>query len=268
MRSRSRFIDILLPLANTIITGIFVGLIANKLYGGEHWDKILIRLGWWNLIIPIWLSLIILTIYRSKKIRSEIKNTQLSILKDFENLAEFVVKNLFKLLVETAIYPQKSAGLNIQIFFRGEVDGKKALIKDRRFFYEQERMPRNYPLDYAFPSEDNLVICDSFKKDTLVYEELSLDHMKRYNERIKDKIDLDIKWVLACPLHIPRQEPLGIVCCFGRKKFFKNDQQRRYFEAILLNLCEVIVQLKLFERKILTNEENNSASFTEQKGVS
>ena len=250
MQNRSRFIDILLPLANTIITGIFVSLIANILYSGEDWSKILIRLGWWNVAIPIWLSLIILNIYRYRKIRDEIKDTQLRILKDFKNLTELVVRNLFKLLIETAIYPQKSASLNIHIFFRGIVNGKKALIKDRRFFYEQERLPMNYPLDYVFPSEDDLVICNSFKKDILVYEELPSDHMTRYNERIKDKIDSDIKWVLACPLHIPGQEPLGVVCCFGRKKFFKNDQQRKYFEVILLNLCEAIVQLKLFERRI------------------
>jgi len=246
MQNRSKYIDIILPLANTITTGIFIGLVANILYSGGDWSIIINRLGWWNLITPLWLILIILNIQRYSNIRKDEKNIKLEILEDFEKKREHIIENLFKILIDTTIYPRKSASINVHIFFRGFIGSKKALIKDRRFSYEREQLPGNYPLDYVFPSEDNLVICDSFNRDTLLFEELPSDHMKNYNERIKNKVDANIKWVLACPLHNSGQEPLGVICCFGKLKFFKNTNELNSFEEIILKLSEIVMQLKLF----------------------
>jgi len=255
MKNRSKYIDIILPLANTITTGIFMGLVANILFSGGDWSSIIDKLGWWNLITPLWLILIILNIQRYREIRKDVKNVRLKILKDFENKRELIIENLFKILIETTIYPRKSASINVHIFFRDFIGNKKALIKDRRFSYEKEQLPGNYSLDYVFPSEDNLVICDSFNQDTLLYEELPSDHMKHYNERIKNKVDANIKWVLACPLHNSGQEPLGVICCFGKLKFFKNTNELNSFEEIIFKFSEIVIQLKSFENNILVDDE-------------
>lgn len=251
----SKYYDIILPLANTITTGIFIGLIANILSSGGDWSSIIDKLGWWNLITPLWLFLIILNIQRYSKIRKDVKNVELKILKDFDNKRERILEKLFKILIETTIYPRKSASINVHFFFRDVIENKKALIKDRRYSYEKEQLSGNYPLDYVFPSEDNLVICDSFNQDTLLYEVLPSDHMKHYNERIKNKVDGNIMWVLACPLHNPGQEPLGVICCFGKSKFFKNTNELDSFKEIILKISEIVIQLKLFENNILADDE-------------
>src|SRR5574341_647121 len=198
MNLGSKFFDILLPLATSIVTGILVDIIGNKLYAGEQWNTVFTRLRWWNILVVLWFVLIILSIYRYSRIRNQVEEVKLDLYINFQNIVVFVIRQLFKILAEASVYPKKNANLNIHIFFREIINDKEVLVKDRRYFFEQERLSRNYPLDYVIPSEDDLVICHSFNSQQVKYEELPPTHMERYNERIKEKIDPDIKWVLSC----------------------------------------------------------------------
>jgi len=244
---KAGFADILLPLATSIITAVFVGILSNILFTGEKFFVALGRLGLWNLLLPLWLILVVLSVTRTRKSRKDVDVAVADIRARFSELLLYTVNHLLELSAEAFVYSSKSARLNIHLFFRGEVEGKEALIKDRRFFFEQEKLPGNYSMDCAFPAEDELVICNSFNRDNLIYQELPATHVTKYNERIVDRVDPAVAWVLACPLHVQGRKPLGVICCFGSKLLFSDVAERNAFESVILQISEVIVQLKEFE---------------------
>lgn len=233
-------IHTILPLINTILSGLVVGVVANKLYSGEEWSSVFGRLGWWHILVFAWFGVLIAEIFRARGTKTAVEKL-ISVFRTHERkTAQQIIQHLLEILGTSIIYPLKSAPLNIHLFLTDKIDGKIALIKDRSVAYEQDPMPHNNPLDYVFVEEDELVICESFRRDKIVYEELPSNHMERYNNRLRDKVDPSIAWVLACPLHVPNSQPLGVICCFGQRLFFKDENKRKYFEILLIRVAALI----------------------------
>ena len=245
-----RVVDLALPALNSVVTGLLVGVFANKLFSGEPWTDILRRLGWWHGLLFLWIVLLFLAGNAAWRRHSATNTAVDAICKKHQDCAQGVISSLFAILGTSTTYPAKTSSLNIHLFLSQDVDGKQALVKARQYAYEQEAMPGNYSLDHAVPGEDELVICRAYLDDALVYQELPEDHLTRYNSRIKARIDPDLHWVLACPLHVPNDPPLGVICCFGAKPFFKSVAARRQFEQILLVVSQIAVRELLFPKGV------------------
>jgi hypothetical protein len=131
-----------------------------------------------------------------------------------------------------------------------------ARVKDRRLTYETEHFPANYASDHAFPDTDELVICDAFNRSEIRYEELPVTHPERYDERIKSKVDPQISWVLAAPMHVENGQPAGVICAFGEQRVFTNPVVRRNFESLLALAGSVLSA----SRSLIEDEQRDVAA--------
>jgi hypothetical protein len=234
-----------------------MNILASKIYSGEPWESVFFRLGWWNLLVVLWIILFSATVYQAvtePNRRSRFFQSLLTKVRQrYSKLYEHAVRNLCELLVKTTSFPTLKKKFNLHIFVHRNIDGRDCLVKDRRFFFEQEIMPKNYPLDIVFVDEDKLVICDAFSRNTCVYEELPSNHLTRYGEHLNGKIDPHIRWVFASPVRIPGQvdKPAAIICCFGRTDFFRSEKEIEQFETLLQLLSEVVSELLQFEEYLI-----------------
>ncbi|MDF5755674.1 hypothetical protein [Spongiactinospora sp. TRM90649] len=149
----------------------------------------------------------------------------------------------------------RRGNVNVHLFYADGVDGRTVLRKDRLVYYECEDLPLNHSLDIAYPDVDELVICDSYRGDEIIYEELPVTHPERYNARIKNKVDPQITWVLALPMHRENETPAGVLCAFGNKRVLAEAAVRRTFQGLAVGVTDVIVRLKVLE----TEEEKRAA---------
>ena len=226
----------------SIISGLFVAIVGNKIYiNDKTWIEVISTLGWWNLLFVMWLLIMVVIFVRNRNEKNQY------IIKS-EHLKAEQTNALVQLTIESIMYPSKNEPINVHIYFKDMVKKKIVLRKDRRFKYEQEDFPENDTFDYAIVDEDNLIICDSFKTETVIYKELNIDHYKEYKGRLKGKIGKNIKWVLSCPLHNPIGESFGVVCCFGTIVPFNSENNKNYFISLIQKMNIAIVRLLLFER--------------------
>ncbi len=250
MNGRSKIPSVLILLGNTVLTGVLVSVVANIISTGVGWEVIVIRLGWWNLLLVAWLLLLVFSIRRSDVERTEAEKFKSLISQKFQDLVVQVVKSLFELSVKTIMYPEETRGFNIHLFLREDRQGTVVLVKKPDFSFEPIPLPGLHTLDYADPSADHLVICDAYNKNCTKYEKLPQNHTDRYNERIQDKVDAKLKWVMGASLQVDNTKPLGVICCFGRELFFKDEVQLAQFEVLLQNLSAIVVRLLGFENAI------------------
>ncbi|MEV0352083.1 hypothetical protein AB0H88_40500 [Nonomuraea sp. NPDC050680] len=150
-------------------------------------------------------------------------------------------------LLQTMGRSPRRGNANVHLFYADTVGDRTVLRKDRLVHYECEDLPLNHSLDVAYVDTDELIICDSYKNDEIVYEELPVTHPERYNARIKNKVDPQISWVLALPMHRENDTPAGVLCAFGNKRVLSDDAIRRSFQSLAVGVTDVIVRLKALE---------------------
>jgi hypothetical protein len=242
-------IEPLIILATSVLSGLYVNIFSNAIYGGDSWITIVAHLGFWNLLVPLWLVLIIFAAYQTliepnKRTRS--LHTLLTHLRDHNKQADSaILSSIFSLLLKSANFRTIDKKLNIHIFVHKVIHGRDCLVKDRKYSYEEEAMPMNYSLDVAYPDEDKLLICDAFNRAISIYEELPTDHVARYGERIRDRVDTNIRWVLASPVRplADNMKPSAIICYFGRTIYFESKEELEKFENAVNVISEIFLAI-------------------------
>lgn len=238
----NKTLDSILAFLASIISGIFIAIVATKIYeNNKTWIELIVLLKWWNFLFLLWLFIMIVIFVRNRNgknvftIRSEVLKVEQT-------------NALIQLTIESILHPQRTGHINVHLYFKDAIKKKIILRKDRRFKFEQESFPNNHSLDYAVIDEDNLVICDSFKNDTVIYKVLPYDHVTKYTDRLKNKVDSKMKWILSCPLHNPKGESFGVVCCFGSLIPFASEYEKNNFICLIEAMSDSIVRLLLFEK--------------------
>lgn len=217
-----------------LVLGFLVNVISNAVSESASVAELPGRLGWWVLLAPIGVAMLALDLLGDLRgqrgilsaDRAAHRESLTRIVEANERIATSTVQLLAKSL-------RHRTGLNIHLFFREELDGRTALVKYRKVMYETEHLPVNHTLDVAYPESDELVICDAFNRDETCWEILPPTHQERYNERIKNKVDTGIGWVLASPMHVENARPEGVICAFGERQIFHDDAGRRHFESLM-----------------------------------
>lgn len=213
--------------------GYFVNLLSDASANSTSLLELPARLGWWLALAPIGVAMLVFDLFSElrtdRRIAAAEREAHRRSLSRIVDANERITSSMLVLLAKAA----RSANFNIHLFYRQEVEDRTALVKDRRIVYETEHFPANFALDHAFPDADELVICDAFNNNQICYEELPVDHPERYNERIHDKVDPQISWVLACPMRVDNEQPAGVICAFGEERVFSDAAVRRNFGSLL-----------------------------------
>lgn len=248
LKKRSITPRILIKLSVPLTLGFFANLVANTVSDGHRLASVPGRLGWWNLLLPTGAALLILDlindILTQRAAAAAERKAHLDSLVLLRENNRHIILSLLLLLAKSP----RRGNVNVHIFHAARVNGKTALRKDRQVWYEYEDLPLNHSLDMAYPDTDELIICDSYNDDEIIYEELPTTHPERYNERIKNKVDPEITWVLAIPMHREDQTPAGILCAFGNKRVLSDVAVRRSFQGLAVVVADIIVRLKELER--------------------
>lgn len=240
-------VRVLIKLSVPTTLGFFANLVANSVSDGQELSSVPGRLGWWNLLLPIGVALLIIDlvndILTQRAAERAEKRAHSEVLRRLKDNNKQVIRSLLHLMGRSP----KKGNANIHLFYSDTLNGRTVLRKDRSVYYECEDLPHNYSLDVAYPDTDELVICDSFNNDEIIYEELPPTHPERYNSRIKNKVDPQITWVLALPMHRDNDTPLGVLCAFGNKRVLSDSAMRRAFQGLAVGITDVIVRLKTLE---------------------
>jgi hypothetical protein len=216
-----------------VTLGYFVNVLSEASSNSRSIGELPARLGWWIILAPIGAAMLIFDLFSDlrsdrRTVEAE-RDAHLRSLRRVVDVNDRITAAVLLLLAKSG----QSPNFNIHLFYRGDIGGRAALVKDRRLAYETEHFPANYALDHAFPDTDELVICDAFNFNEIRYEELPVTHPQRYNERIKSKVDPQISWVLAAPMHVENSQPAGVICAFGEQRVFADPVARRSFESLL-----------------------------------
>lgn len=193
-----------------------------------------LEMGWVNIALVVWL-LVFVWIIRSEKIERE---SSLVI------LARQLREQLDLFCEGCRFRKANEKGLNVHLFFHDFVSSTcdnqskniEVLRKNRSYYFQTENLPDNEHLDYADLTEQ-LEICQAFKNSTTCYRVFEDHKAEDYPERLRGKIDTRIKWVLAIPIRLPDDAPIGVLCCFGQELFFKNLDERLAFQVLALRLA-------------------------------
>jgi hypothetical protein len=225
---------LLVKVGAVLVLGFLVNIISNAVSESASIGDLPKKLGWWILLAPLGVTMLGLDFLGDLRGQRGILTASRAAHRDsLERVVqtnERVTASTIQLLARSTKY---RVGLNIHLFHRQDVDGRTALVKDRKAVYETEHLPVNHTLDVAYPDTDELVICDSFNRDEIIYEALPPTHLDRYNERIRNKVDFRIGWVLACPMHNEHARPAGVICAFGERIVFHDEPSRRHFESLM-----------------------------------
>jgi hypothetical protein len=234
----TNLISFVTPLISSLLIGAYVSLLTNVMIRDSvDWFEGMKRLGLQNTILALWIvSLVVLLIDRTKQNKNISEKTR-------ELIAE-----IFPIFCRSLEYPQ-GRRINMHYYSHRTVKGEHILVKERALSYESESMPQNYPLETIRVSEDNLVTSDAFKLRKIIYEELPPNHYTRYNERIKDHIDLNMRWILACPLWFSQTEkaPDGMIVLFGTKPFITRELAKSQIESLLVDFSKFVGKMLLLE---------------------
>ncbi|WP_157548293.1 hypothetical protein [Nonomuraea candida] len=224
-------------------------MVANTVSDGQRLASVPGRLGWWNLLLPIGVALLIFDlvndILTQRAAAAAERNAHLESLRRLKQSNQQVLSSL----LHTMGRSPRRGNVNVHLFYADTLDDRRVLRKDRTVYYECEDLPLNYSLDVAYPDTDELVICEAYNNDEILYEELPVTHPERYNPRIKNKVDPQITWVLALPMHRDDDTPAGVVCAFGNKRVLSDPAGRRSFQSLAVGVAEVIVRLRALERE-------------------
>ncbi|MFX1402832.1 MAG: hypothetical protein ACFE8V_16465, partial [Promethearchaeota archaeon] len=118
----------ILTLLASLVTGLYINVLSEKIYSGESWDRIFLRMGWWNLLAILWILLLMAVVYQaiteSRKRSKSIHLLTKSIENHFDTLQGRLVRVLFELLVRSTNFPIKKRKFNMHIFVHERMDGK------------------------------------------------------------------------------------------------------------------------------------------------
>lgn len=224
---------LLIKVAAATILGFWVNILSSAVSEGAALSALPAVVGWWMFLLPIGVALLIFDLLNDVRAQRKIEEAREVVRDQFRQQAHEADRRIAMNLVLLLAQGARHRDINIHLFYADKMAGKTVLRKDRTALYEVEVLPRNFTLDIVYPDTDELVICDAFNRDQLVYEKLPASHPERYNENLKDKVDPAISWVLACPMHAIQGEPAGVICAFGARAPLEDGESLQLFEGLM-----------------------------------
>lgn len=120
--------------------------------------------------------------------------------KSYRNNIVQHVNNVFKLTALSIVFHKVIPNINIHYFVRKTIHREDYLIKERRFLYESRSLPKDYSFEGCRVNTQHIVMCRAFREKSVLFKNLPPNHTELYDEDIKNKVDVNIKWVLASPV--------------------------------------------------------------------
>ena len=157
----------------------------------------------------------------SYEINKTLKALQLGSQPEHPNLfQEELIKTvdyIFRAIAASIKFPGNSPRIVIHYFRYSKIDEEGYLIKDRRYSVEEEPRSVDFSMEKCRLNSKNIVMCEAFLANRVIFKNLPHNHKDAYDTDIKDYIDSDIRWVLACPVWKGNNtiHKLGVVVVFG-----------------------------------------------------
>lgn len=148
-----------------------------------------------------------------------------------------IINRIFKMSYVALKYPNDNPKINIHYYLYEKNEEGEFLIKQREFGFESELLSVDYFLEKCRIDSRNIVMCEAFKKNCVIFKNLPSNHKELYDSDVKKYIDKDIKWVLAGPVwkHNETSIPSGVIVIFSLEPITFNDQIMN--EKLLKNFC-------------------------------
>lgn len=139
------------------------------------------------------------------------------------------INNIFRTVAAAIKFPSDSPKIVLHYFYHQQIDKDEFLVKDRRFCVEDEPRAIDFSLDRCRLNAKNMVMCEAFSTNRVIFKNLPSDHKENYDRDIKDYIDSDIQWVLACPVWKENNVnyKLGVVVIFGTSPISKENEHKK-----------------------------------------
>lgn len=127
------------------------------------------------------------------------------------------VDYIFRAIAASIKFPGDSPKVVIHYFYHLSIGEEEFLIKDRRYSVEEEPRAVDFSMEKCHLNSKNIVMCEAFLANRVIFKNLPHNHKDTYDTDIKDFIDSDIQWVLACPVWKGNNtlHKLGVVVVFG-----------------------------------------------------
>jgi hypothetical protein len=152
------------------------------------------------------------------------------------------LKKLMELTISAmqAFYP--SVKMNGRYFYTDTKSGRDQLVRDEDVYFETIPMPEEFGLSRVDVERgaDTIVMCQSFKRRTPIYEVLGPELMERYPPDLRDVISPSQGWVLACPVGVHGAKPFGVVCLYGERPPARNADEVRRLRTVAMRLSEML----------------------------
>ena len=227
-KTKRTWIMMMMGLGTTITVGIWINILTSSMLApGTTLMKAIKTIGWTNgwLIFGLTISVyqVILTFCWNRydvKQRNILKQSSIKL----QNDLYYAMLNVVTACIKSF---KPDIKINVRFFEHLKRNGKSILQKNHQLHISSEPFPNEVGLEEAFVDEDNLVMCEAFKKKTPLYEELEEDHIKRYGPRIKNSVDPTQRWVLACPvLYVGNssKDPIGVIVFYGSTPPVEGDE--------------------------------------------
>lgn len=157
-----------------------------------------------------------------------------------ENDSTFMIKtvnDIFHCVAVAVKFPRDTPKIVIHYFYYSMIGQIEYLVKDRRYCVEDEPRPIDYSMDKCRLNAKGIIMCKAFLKNCVVFENLPPNHIELYEEDVKNYIDSDISWVLACPVWKDNniENKLGVLVIFGTKTIVDNNDKNKIHN--LENIC-------------------------------
>jgi hypothetical protein len=202
--------------AGILAAGIWINLLTDEHAepGDPSFLDAAANLGWTNLLLLAAIVCAVIQVVLPIVVRRRASST-------YNKLASPTLNNILALTSKSVRALAPDTKVNGRFFYAENESGRDVLARADEIHFEADEMPAEFGLDKVYVDSDDLVICRSFKTGDPIYEVLPSDHMNRYDERIKSKIDPKQSWVLACPVFASERAKgrtrLGVVCLYGKE---------------------------------------------------
>jgi len=155
--------------------------------------------------------------------------------------------DVLKRIINTLI---QESGINVYFLKSKIIENKIVLFQERFLICEESSRIRRKGFTYA-NIEDNLVICNAFRDNDVVVEEL-LEQNVDYGW-LDGSIDENIKWVMASPVWCDGSKRFisGVLCCNSVTRMLSADEKDQLARVIecyreLLKLVPLDPEVKQF----------------------
>lgn len=217
-----------------IVIPTMVAFLSFLIYCSKKFESSISHLGILGAALVIIICLVGVISY---EINKTLKKVQLQPHPEYPNLFQEeltkIVNCMFRAIAASIKFPGNSPKIVIHYFYHLKIGEEEFLIKDRRYSVEEEPRSVDFSMEKCRLNSKNVVMCEAFLSNRVIFKNLPHNHKETYDTDIKDYIDSDIHWVLACPVWKGNStiNKLGVVVVFGTSHIV-DDTERDKIRAL------------------------------------